>query len=349
MFITDQGQQRLTTTDAKGRFVIMAASTGPLRVTATWQNNIFGGDYMVGIAQAQGGDTNAVVRLGIANGNNGRIMTMSGTVTDASGAPVSGVRLWGETPFATGFVMSGLDGKYSITWEIPVNNQIAPISRAIYARDLIRNLAVRQEFDESATNLDLHLGSALTLSVKVEDVNGKPLPTATAFFSLVSGQNANLQQTRVKADEDGIIQIKGLVRGLGYKVNVTARGYGPGFASALAVETQTNLFNFPTIVLHAADRKLAGTVSGPDGKPVAGASVSMNGPGQLPHNATTDKDGHFAFDAVSEGTINLSGARQVDFIRLQGNAQAKGGETNGCVARKFTEIVFPRFFLTSGI
>jgi hypothetical protein len=225
-----------------------------------------------------------------------------------------------------------------------VNNQIAPISRAIYARDLMRNLAVRQEFDDTATNLDLRLLSGLTLSVKVEDVNGKPIPTVTATFSLVSGQQADfLSLTRSKADEEGIIQLKVLPQGLGYNANITAQGYGPGFARALAVETQTNRFDFPTIVLHAADRNLTGKVLGPDGKPVAGASVYMNGPGQTAHNATTDEDGRFAFDGVCEGIVNLSagkqivpGARAFEFIPLQGNVQSKGGETN--VEIKLTPI-----------
>jgi hypothetical protein len=324
-----------TTTDSKGHFAVDGVKEGLIELIALSPP---GGDYGSGNSQAQAGDTNVVVRLGVQNGNNGRMITMSGTVSDASGAPVSGVRLWGETPFATASVTNGPDGKYSITWEIQANNRYGPIpkSRAIYARDLAHNLAVRQEFDDTATNLDLRLQSGVTLAVKVEDVNGKPIPTATAIFSLASGQQASfLRQTRSKADEEGIILVKALPQGLAYNANITAQGYGPGFARAIADETQTNRFDFPTIVLRAADCKLAGYVLDGNHKTLAGAVVSFSGEGQpsLPP-ATTDQQGHFAFAGVCEGPVTIfargptpAGGVVATLNRGRGQ-EVRGGETN---------------------
>ena len=324
-----------TTTDSKGHFAVAGVKEGLVELVVVSPP---GADYGSGSSQAQAGDTNVVVRLGVQNGINGRMITMSGTVTDASGAPVSGVRLWGETPFATASVTNGPDGKYSITWEIQANTRYGPIpkSRAIYARDLAHNLAVRQEFDDTATNLDLRLQTGVTLSVKVEDANGKPIPTATAIFSLASGPQFNfLRQMRSKADEEGIIQIKALPQGFGYHANITAQGYGPGFARALAAETQTNRFDFPTIVLRAADRILAGYVLDGNHKTLAGAVVSFRGEGQptLPP-ATTDQQGHFAFAGVCEGPLTLfargptpAGGVVATLNRGLGQ-EVRGGETN---------------------
>jgi uncharacterized GH25 family protein len=81
---------------------------------------------------------------------------------------------------------------------------------------------------------------------------------------------------------------------------VTAKGYGAAGAVLKAADTKTNHYEFPTFVLKRANRKLAGQVLGLDGKPVAGAQVTVNVEGQagpLPRpSAKTDGQGHFAFD-----------------------------------------------------
>ena len=51
---------------------------------------------------------------------------------------------------------------------------------------------------------------------------------------------------------------------------------------------------------------------GPDGKPVPGASVNVQGEGQRYANAPTDAQGRFAFDAVCEGPARLSATSRSD-------------------------------------
>jgi hypothetical protein len=143
------------------------------------------------------------------------------------------------------------------------------------ARDTEHNFTAIHAIDEKMTNLDLHLQPGLTLSVKVQDVNGKPMPSATGAVFIEPGDT--LIQFSSKADDLGRIETKGLPQERQYWVLVTAKGYRPAHLQAEIGDTRTNHFSFPTVVLRAADRKLAGQVLGPDGKPAPETNVALKG------------------------------------------------------------------------
>src|ERR1017187_7158595 len=90
---------------------------------------------------------------------------------------------------------------------------------------------------------------------------------------------------------------------------------------------RTNRFIFPTVVLLAADRKIAGQVLGPDGKPFSKAHVDLAADGQPNGHTMTDASGYFAFDALSEGTIRLSGLGLVAGNFIRGYTRAQAGDT----------------------
>jgi protocatechuate 3,4-dioxygenase beta subunit/predicted enzyme related to lactoylglutathione lyase len=320
------------TTDAQGHFAFDAVSTGPVRLFANGQGA--GGAYMNGSSQAQGGDTNVVIRFGIdgVNNPNATVVTTSGTVFDPAGAPVSGARLSVVPANGTAIeVRSDDGGKYSITWQ--EQNFGGAGGRFIYARDAERDLALGQDIDTSTTNLDLRLQPGLTLSVKVQDAKGKPIPAATAMLAVYSGNAGGvLNQVPAKADDQGVIEIKDLPQERHYSASITAKGYGSANLQAQVGDTKTTRFQFPAVVLKAADRKLAGQVLGPDGKPVSGANVNIQniqGDGQPNGNTRTDAQGRFAFDAVCEGPIRLFANSQGGAAGfMNGNTQAQGGDTN---------------------
>ena len=110
---------------------------------------------------------------------------------------------------------------------------------------------------------------------------------------------------------------------------LTARGYGSASTDIKATDTKTNHHEFPTFVLKRADRKLAGQILDLGGKPVSGATVRFNGQGQPQFGwqqleTKTDSQGHFAFDKVCEGVVNI----YANWNNVRTNILAYGGDTN---------------------
>jgi protocatechuate 3,4-dioxygenase beta subunit len=312
-------------TDSEGRFFIDEVCEGLIQLNCFFQGYPFS-------AQTLGGTTNIVLRLDLSgvkvlNNNVPRPaadpgVTITGTVRDPSGAPAAGLwlRLWGNAlnqPEAK----TDSHGRYSLA----LMKQLNAPQFVIVARDLAHNLAASHEIDDTATNLDLTLQPGLTLSVKAQDVNGNPIPSAWGTLALM---NWNLSTTPVMADDQGVIQITALPQGRPYSATITARGYSVAKVNATAEQTQTNRLDFPIIVLRLADRQLAGQVLGADGKPVPSARVSLDmntqSDGQPFVAANTDAQGRFSFDAVTEGTFQLNALGSHNF----GTAQAQGGDTN---------------------
>jgi hypothetical protein len=108
-----------------------------------------------------------------------------------------------------------------------------------------------------------------------------------------------------------------------YSLDATAKGFGSANQS-IQENAETNRIELEPCVLHVADRELAGEVIDADDKPAARASVHMYGQGQPQGSVHTDEKGRFKFEAVCEGTIQLSANSQ----RSYGNARAQAGDTN---------------------
>ena len=265
-------------------------------------------------------------------------LTLTGTVRDPDGKPAAGVRVkvWGDTGRSiedkekTGEVKTDADGRYLIRWTKQDwgGTKWSPF---IFARDLEHNLAASKDIDENTTNQDLTLQPGLTLSAAVQDAGGKPIPTATESLTLWSGlAEFRFDTIPYRADDQGIIEITALPQGRHYSASISARGYGSAYPVAQIADTQTNRFSFPTVVLKAADRKLAGQVLAADGAPVPGARVFINVNAQsgmqVAGETTTDAQGRFSFDAVAGGTFQMmvNGGRSGGI----GSALVEGGDTN---------------------
>lgn len=275
---------------------------------------------------------------------------ITGTVRDSSGAPVAGVMV----SFHPGInqpveVKTDVDGHYELTikedmreggmWTGPSRQR-----SFVIARSLERNLAAMQEFDVIPARLDFRLQPAITISGSVKDTTGAPLPGATAAPSLLWGkQYAPLFSRPVKVDAQGLFTFAGLPQGQEYDFlsGITAKGYGTSFGKnqVSASAAETNHYEIPPFVLKKADRKLAGKVLGPDGKPLAGAMVQLSGEGQPQGlSARSNSKGLFVIDGVCEGEVHLYASwsytqefgGQPDFLNA-GNGmgiKAQAGDTN---------------------
>jgi protocatechuate 3,4-dioxygenase beta subunit len=254
---------------------------------------------------------------------------VTGTVRDASGAPVAGASV-GVYPDYGGFdtgAKTGADGHYELKWQKPswVGMQNQNFNFYLLARDPERKLAAMQEMEETTTNLDVTLKPAMSLSGRVQDTKGRAVTNAMAYVLLqMENIGFSINRQRIFSDEQGRIHAEGLPMGERYQLSVSAPGYGSAHQEMDAADPKADHYDFPPLVLKIADRKLAGRVLGTNGAPVAGAQIFMQGDGQPTGNATTDADGRFAFDAVCEGPVTVS----ANMKGLNGSADAMGGDTN---------------------
>ena len=189
---------------------------------------------------------------------------------------------------------------------------------------LARNLAAAQDIEEGTTTLDLRLEPGLVVAGRVEDVNGKPLSNATVRLYLWSGNSGSqFEDKPIRTDAQGRFEITALPPGRKYSLDATAKGYGSANQS-IQEDAETNRVELEPCVLKVADRKLAGEVVDADDKPVARANVYMYGQGQPNGSVRTDDKGRFKFDAVCEGSVQLSASSR----SAHGNARAEAGDTN---------------------
>jgi ankyrin repeat protein/uncharacterized GH25 family protein len=289
---------------------------------------------------------------------------ISGIVRDPSGSPDAGVQVsiypgQHDNPPIYGETKTDENGRYDLiihkdprlrqggfTEFIPRN--------FILARDLRRNLAVTQVIGSSHSltvtnfgepevipaNLDLNLQSGISFSGSVVDTKGTPITNAMVDFRIATGNSMpRLEEKPLKTDANGSFSVNALPQGQAYEISsVTAKGYGSAYKRLDAKTTWTDHVELAPLVLKRTDRTLAGQVLGPDGQPVPGASVIFAGLGQLERPATkTGRGGHFIFNAVCEGEVQLNayayivGSPDQNTSLTSGNApgiKAQGGDTN---------------------
>jgi protocatechuate 3,4-dioxygenase beta subunit len=266
--------------------------------------------------------------------------TITGTVRDPSGAPVPGALVSyhpGHSPNAPDAAEATTDknGRYEIIlklsredmeWDGPISE-----TNCIVARDLGRNLAAIHDFVEIPAKLDLDLQPGITLSGSVKDTNGAPITNATVDLHFLLGNMVAPWASRpAKVNAQGSFSFPAMPQGRQYFIyQLTAKGYGSASTDIKATDTKTNHHEFPTFVLKRADRKLAGQILDLGGKPVSGATVRFNGQGQPQFGwqqleTKTDSQGHFAFDKVCEGVVNI----YANWNNVRTNILAYGGDTN---------------------
>jgi hypothetical protein len=240
-----------------------------------------------------------------------------GTVRYPSGEPAAGVHItfypgnyYSDDDYNYHEAITDRDGHYEIIPPKKISMFVSgPIilTNHIMARDFEKNFAAVQAFSVIATNVDLTLHPAITLSGSVKNTEGTPVSGAEIGLGFVSARYAPVMRPPFKANVEGQFSIPTLPQGIEYWISgITAKGYGSSTATVKVKDTQTNHYEFPAFVLKHADRILAGRVLDNDGKPVSGAEVEFRGDGQPQNSSTkTDNDGKFFTDAVCEGEIRV--------------------------------------------
>ncbi|MBM4078795.1 MAG: hypothetical protein FJ278_03780, partial [Planctomycetes bacterium] len=150
-----------------------------------------------------------------------------------------------------------------------------------------------------------------TATVRVMDLNGHPMPNVwiTPFASV----GGFLPEFAKFTDQSGLCRLEGLREG-DYRF-VAAAGAGKPFAAAISDKVQVALSELhpvtPTTIVLRGFGSLSGNVIGADGKPVAGAHVSLyvdepwdmrSGEGRY---VVTEGDGTFRFAKVPPGKCTL--------------------------------------------
>jgi len=234
-------------TDSEGCFFFDEICEGPIQLQISYQGSSV-------TAQTVGGTTNILLRLALNRPRTinppaapaaNQLLIITGTVRDPSGAPEDGVVIgtWGSG-MNTAMFKTDSAGHYSIRLSRQATNLV------LIARDLERNLAASHDIDGKVTNIDLTLQPGLTLSVKAQDVNGLPIPSAMENLSVVVARTGwPLNRIPARAGEQGLIEINALPQGLSYRATITSRGLSVATVQATAEQTRTNRLDFPAAVL----------------------------------------------------------------------------------------------------
>lgn len=251
---------------------------------------------------------------------------IAGVVRDPAGAPVAGLQLkvLPEWRANIGNVKTDAKGRYEMPWN-PQRYSGQNETLCLIVRDPARNLAAAADLEEDTRTLDLRLEPGLTVTGRVEDVNGKPLTNGTVRVYFWSGNSGSQFDNKpFRADSQGRFEITALPPGRKYSADATAKGFGSANRQIEEGNAETNRIQLEPFVLKVANYRLAGQVVDADDKPVARAWVNMYGQDQPNGSIRADQQGRFKFDHVCEGSIQVSASSQ----RSYGSARAEAGDTN---------------------
>lgn len=250
----------------------------------------------------------------------------SGTVRDHSGRAVSGA-LVAVVPPGYPAARTGADGKFHISWRV-VSKQAY-----LFARDTRRNLAAAVEIKERTRPMNIVLKPAMTLTGRITDPNGLPIPVAKIqFVARLSGWLAYVGE-EIVTDTEGRYEIPAVPpqqKDDIYHINVNAAGYCPlRFERVSLTNTSANRVDLSPFVLQPLNMSVSGVVVDADDKPVPNKVVHVNGlPGGQEHprkGTITNANGRFFFDRICKGPLQLQAgwARDKDMGFLDAQAGDK--------------------------
>jgi hypothetical protein len=246
---------------------------------------------------------------------------ISGRITDPSGAGIGNVTVFIAYPHLRYYysATSAADGSYRITGLPADSYQIC--FDAGFATGAVDTGYMSECYDDQppwsggaaipvslghttrGINATLAVGGAVT--GKVTDPAGNPAPDLTAYLIPSSGQDLGI------ANAQGVYRIIGIVPGTytvcvaGADLNSTTAPYGYIEDCRPDVEVlagQTVTLNHTVRIAGA----IGGSVSGPDGSPVAGVSTTLFDPSGARVNGTfTDESGNWQLQGIEAGQYTV--------------------------------------------
>ncbi|HET8888819.1 MAG TPA: carboxypeptidase regulatory-like domain-containing protein [Candidatus Angelobacter sp.] len=248
--------------------------------------------------------------------------TVTGKVTNASGAPISGASVSSGGNGA----ITGSDGGYTL--QLPGGTATLTAALAGY-QNASGSVAVTAGQSTQAETLQLQPINPGNVTGTVADGNGQALGGATvsaAGLSMTSGGDGSYTLNNLPAGQTTI--------------QASLTGYQPGSTSVNVVAATTTAA--PAITLVSSSGAISGAVKSAAGGAIAGASVGYGG-----GTTTTDTAGNYTLTGVPVGTVQLV-ASASGFQSLTQSVTVTGGSTStanftlaiagGTVTGKITNI-----------
>jgi hypothetical protein len=303
-------------TDSGGRFALQLAQ-GTYQLTAALAG------HGTATAMARPGDTVSLVlyKSGVIQGH----------VKDDSGKPIRRFTIDlvyvapGNAPAAPpawSKAFESEDGSFRVD-EVPV----FPVTVRAVAEDRAPSFSPPFSVGPRETReVDLTLSEGCTLTGKVVDKRGAPLPrvlvNAEERMTAGSVTDPVLQTaTQAQSGDDGSFSLDHVPQG-----TLLVRGYDGDYAVATtSVKVGDCAKLAPVTLTLSKGGAIAGTVERADGKPVAGALVSVTDRATGYVSATTDAAGKFRLDALPSGSTRLEMEHQGQHVIR--DVTVKDGET----------------------
>ena len=245
----------------------------------------------------------------------------SGTVRDAAGRPLQGVRVQ-ICPRSGNSVLSDKDGKFEIAWR----HDSWVETDYLVARHTEENLAVALPVGEETEGLNVVLQPAGLLAGMVADPNGRPITGADVRVDLrASNWGAPLEPSSTRTDAAGRFEVRAVPADNGYRIAAAATGYGRSETQLGENETGAGPMDIGVLTLSVANLSITGRVADIDGKPMPGVHVYSGSETQPRVSTHSDEEGHFTLDPVCAGEIRIFAEVRIDGKDVAGTVVTEGG------------------------
>ncbi len=249
---------------------------------------------------------------------------LRGRVVDGEGRPVAGADVWWTL---AEIVASAEDGTFESMASGGLWTAAKPLASALLAWHAQRGLAARMDVQDTSKPVETRLTPGATLTGKVADTDGKPIPNARIRLYLQTGMFLfSIREPPPKTDTQGQYEVKAVPPGR-YQVQAAADGFGETRAPVTIEEGQSRSIQTP-LALPLANLSISGTVVDIEDKPVADADVSVYGAAQPRRRTRTDAAGRFTVEKVVSRSVQLHADAEAEGKRSYGRVRAKGGDTD---------------------
>ncbi|AQT68204.1 putative lipoprotein, rSAM/lipoprotein system [Anaerohalosphaera lusitana] len=245
--------------------------------------------------------------------------TVTGTITDPSGEPVSGATVF-IRPGGSDMDTTDEQGKYSTRFSSHTyNNTPNFLIAALPEKNLA---AITQVMRESQTQ-DLQLTEGITAKCRVIDAEGKLLQNATVRPWIEYERGASsMSESVIEKDGDTYVW-KAIPADGDFRFDIYADGYGSIDADIDPEKAVDFVVDLGDMTLPLADKIVSGVVLDADREPVGGARVRLSGDNQPSSSRVeTGKDGKFEFKAC-DGPLRLYAYTNIDSRHHWGDINLK--------------------------